>query len=221
MTCTCLAALERELTLAGEAKYDSSDYVTFNTLISAIRAAAEQNTGQVETWLPVPSNPRYKVSTAGNVIGPLGIIMKGSKDKDGYLYLALFLPNRSRQFRRIHTLVAEAFIGPRPAGMYVAHRNGHNDDNRLENIYYATPKENCADMFRHGRDCIGERAYCSKLKLADVVCIASETNRSDQNAREVAAKYGVSSSSVHNIWQGRTWVKALKNVGITSAVGAQ
>lgn len=50
----------------------------------------------------------------------------------------------------VHRLVLEAFIGPRPPGMYGCHNNGNPTDNRLRNLRWATPRENVADMHRHG-----------------------------------------------------------------------
>lgn len=50
----------------------------------------------------------------------------------------------------VHILVAEAFLGPRPAGMQVAHTDGNALNPRLDNLRYATPSENEADKRRHG-----------------------------------------------------------------------
>ncbi len=53
--------------------------------------------------------------------------------------------------RRIHNLVAEAFIGPRPEGQYVMHRNDDPCDNWLENLTYGTPSQNQVDRRRRER----------------------------------------------------------------------
>jgi hypothetical protein len=41
----------------------------------------------------------------------------------------------------VHRLVAEAFIGPRPIDKTVDHINRVRDDNRIENLRYATASE--------------------------------------------------------------------------------
>lgn len=52
---------------------------------------------------------------------------------------------------RAHALVAEAFIGPRPDGMEVRHRDGDSLNNRRRNIAYSTHLENIQDKYDHGR----------------------------------------------------------------------
>ena len=65
--------------------------------------------------------------------------LKGSKDKDGYLYVCLSLNGIERN-ERIHRLVLECFIGE--SNLIVDHLNGNKQDNRLQNLEYVTPKEN-------------------------------------------------------------------------------
>jgi hypothetical protein len=42
----------------------------------------------------------------------------------------------------VHRIVADAFLGPCPAGYQVDHVNGHKADNRAANLEYVTPSEN-------------------------------------------------------------------------------
>jgi len=44
--------------------------------------------------------------------------------------------------KTIHSLVAEAFIGPRPPGFEIDHKENGGTDNRLSNLEYVTGKEN-------------------------------------------------------------------------------
>lgn len=52
--------------------------------------------------------------------------------------------------RTVHSLVAPAFHGARPAGAEVRHLNGDRLDNRPSNLQWGTSKENTADAIRHG-----------------------------------------------------------------------
>jgi hypothetical protein len=76
--------------------------------------------------------------------------MHPATDSDGYQVVTLYL-NGTRPSRKVHTLVLEAFVGPRPDGMVTRHLDGDPSNNRLSNIAYGTPRENSLDRVRHGR----------------------------------------------------------------------
>lgn len=49
----------------------------------------------------------------------------------------------------IHHLVMAAFIGPRPDGLIIAHRDDNKHNNLLSNLRYTTPGDNTADIIRN------------------------------------------------------------------------
>jgi hypothetical protein len=71
-------------------------------------------------------------------------------------------PAEKRQHAYVHTLVAEAFIGPRPEGLMVCHANDKKRDNRDTNLYYGTQKQNAQDALRNG--CHGTENRRQKAK---------------------------------------------------------
>lgn len=60
----------------------------------------------------------------------------------------------------VHTLVAAAFIGPRPEGLQVCHDNGIPSDNRPGNLRYDTVSNNQLDAVRHGTHNMSSKTHC-------------------------------------------------------------
>lgn len=108
-----------------------------------------------EEWRPVPDWPGYEASSHGRVRSSLGpgagpVILKQHKAASGHLGVNL----RDRELnanrvRRVHQLVLEAFVGPRPEGMVSRHLNGHHEDNRPANLRYGTAVANRLDRRLH------------------------------------------------------------------------
>ena len=67
----------------------------------------------------------------------------------------------SHATRSVHSLVCEAFYGPPPEGKpWALHRNGDHLDNRPENLYWGSPKDNAQDAKRHGRNFEANKTHC-------------------------------------------------------------
>ena len=68
-------------------------------------------------------------------------ILKPNKYPIGYSYV-MFFPNNKAKIKKIHRLVAEAFI-PNPENKpCINHINGRKDDNRVENLEWCSYSEN-------------------------------------------------------------------------------
>lgn len=65
-----------------------------------------------------------------------------SKKPTGYLEVTLTAKNGKRKYERVHRLVALAFIDNPNNCPVVNHLNGIKDDNRVENLEWATVKDN-------------------------------------------------------------------------------
>jgi hypothetical protein len=104
----------------------------------------------------------------------------------------------------VHTLVLEAFVGPRPRGHQARHLNGKAGDDRLVNLQWGTPTENNADMDAHGTRSIGVRRYNARLSEADVQSIRAGKS-AGRSYTAIANAYGVSRNAIYQIIKGKTW----------------
>ena len=77
----------------------------------------------------------------------------------GYPFLRLSAQGKT-QVRTVHSLVAEAFIGPRPEGREVCHNDGNPANNRLDNLRYGTSSDNQLDKVRHGTHHNKAKTHC-------------------------------------------------------------
>jgi len=128
-----------------------------------------------------------------------GKILKPALDR-GYLRVCLCSYGKRKMFR-IHCLVAEVFIGPRPAAHVVAHLDGNPGNNNIGNLAYTTHTENMAHKNEHGTQLIGEKNPQTKLSKAQVKKIRS----SKETQRVLAKKYSVGQSTISRIKTGELW----------------
>ena len=77
-------------------------------------------------------------------------IIKGRPDKPGYMLLCLSDINKKRYNIRVHTVVAQTFLGFPEDGYIICHFNDIKTDNRLDNLRYDTHKANISDAQRNG-----------------------------------------------------------------------
>jgi hypothetical protein len=95
-------------------------------------------------WKPVVGmEGRYEVSNEGNVRSiRRGTILKGYIAEKGYVMVCLYPTPTKRVTRRVHVIVAAAFIGPRPPGLEIDHIDEDKQNNAVYNLRYVTPKVN-------------------------------------------------------------------------------
>lgn len=99
-------------------------------------------------WKTIEEFPSYEVNQNGEVRNSkTGLIRKLQKTNTGYLQVELIKGNIIRN-RRVHRLVALAFL-PNPYNKeQVNHINGDKQDNRVENLEWVTQDEN----IRHSQE---------------------------------------------------------------------
>lgn len=117
------------------------------------------------TWADIPHFPGYQVSSDGEVrsyrqSGTEPKLLKlHPNPRRGCLQVYLMRDGK-KHARKVHALVALAFIGPRPEGMEVCHYDGNPLNNHLFNLDYDTHSANLHDQVRHGTHPEASRTHC-------------------------------------------------------------
>lgn len=114
-----------------------------------------------EQWRPVQINPSYQVSSEGRVRNKNGLILKPMPAVGGYRQVGIWRNSKCHTVV-IHKLVAEAFLGPRPADTVVMHIDNDPTNNRLHNLRYGTQSENVQQSVRDGNHHDARKTHCPR-----------------------------------------------------------
>lgn len=159
-----------------------------------------------ERWLPVVGfKGRYEVSDRGRVRSlhwgePR--VLAPSPHPGGYVLYHLYLDGK-RKAVTAHRAVMEAFVGPRPKGMQIRHKDGLRQNNKLSNLSYGTPQQNADDKHRHGTALCGETSPLSKINTIAVLEIRRLRGKNTQ--QELADRFGITFSNVSAIQLRKSW----------------
>jgi hypothetical protein len=168
----------------------------------------------METWKPIPEyEGLYEVSDKGQIRSLPRIVSFGNRQRvtpekvilpyirpTGYHTVKLGKEGR-KQNAYVHRLVTLVFSGPCPPKHEVCHRDGNKSNNRADNLYWGTRKQNIADNIRMGIHPLGEAHGMAKLTDKQVLEIRKDT----RPAKEVAESYPVSAAMVRLIKRGLNW----------------
>jgi hypothetical protein len=157
----------------------------------------------MEDWKPIIGWP-YEVSSHGQVrrTGSLACL-KMHAAYYGYRRVVLSWHGKLHTFT-VHRLVAEAFIGPRPDGLVINHKDGNAGNNVVSNLEYVTPKQNSQHLQLLKVANKGSRNGRARLAEAAVHDIKEQLSLNVSCPR-LAKQYGVCLQTICNIANGTTW----------------
>jgi hypothetical protein len=122
----------------------------------------------MEIWKEVNEIPNYMISSYGRIKNKNGKVLKTHLDNTtpsgGYYNINLF-NNGKKIKKRIHRLVAEAFLG-KQNGLVVNHIDGNQKNNNVENLEWITQKDNIIHFNKNNKTKIKKKIISHKNILA-------------------------------------------------------
>ena len=159
-----------------------------------------------EIWKPIA-----RLSAEASNIGRVRAVWRNQiRIRHGYLndngYEIISINNRRY---RVHVLVMEAFVGPKPFKMDVNHKDGVKSNNHIDNLEYLTRSDNHRHAFKLGLSKSpfqkkGEDRWQAKLTEAEVTTLRKDF-ASGISRRFLASQYGISYYTVWDITERRSW----------------
>lgn len=157
-------------------------------------------------WKPIPSLPGYSASSNGEIRNDqTGTIRKPYIGGAAKYKLLRFTRAGVGICRTVHSLVAEAFLGPRPEGLEVRHIDGVRSNCSAANLAYGTKRENAADRDKHGNTCRGDKNGNRIVSSEQVAELRMRYAAGGVTQYELADQYGISQAQVNNIVLRKQW----------------
>lgn len=105
--------------------------------------------------------------------------------------------------RKVHHLVLEAFVGPRPDGCEGLHADDNPAHNALPNLSWGTHLQNMADAAARGRTARGERN--GNAVLTEALVLEIDALLPTKTDTEIADLHGLRRETVKNIRRRDRW----------------
>lgn len=152
-----------------------------------------------ERWIGSSEFPNYLVSSKGRIYSKgRGVMMRPQNNPSGYLTVKL--SDRGRhQTKRIHQLVAAAFLGDRPIGFVINYLDCNKTNNSFDNLEYTTIVGNTRHAFKNKlwvRKSAGNKnRKLSAAAIAEII----ECKGWNPSLKSLAIKHGVSTRTVWGV----------------------
>lgn len=142
-------------------------------------------------WKTIKGYSNYSVSDLGDVKNNhSGHILKPWKSTGDYLYVKITDDSGKERSKRLHRLVAEAFVSNPNGKPQVNHIDGDKQNNRADNLEWCTKSENMNHAYRTG---LQKTAH--KGKVRSVICL--NDSKMFNTISEASEYYGVSKGQIY------------------------
>jgi hypothetical protein len=149
----------------------------------------------------------YAVDEEGNVYSLKNdLILKTRLDRYGYKLVTLHYKGKAFT-RKVHRLVAQAYIDNPENLATVNHKDGIKTNNKVNNLEWMSAPNNMKHGFKTGLHTIGEKRKAGrKVKLTnkDVIEIKKMIQEGRGNT-EIGKFFGVSCGCIYSIRVGKSW----------------
>lgn len=165
-----------------------------------------------ESWKVCIECDAYEVSSCGNVRRAVTHPYRGFipfkqliqvYDKGRYRKVCM-RKNGKQIFKMVHSLIASAFIGKRPDGYEINHKDGNKSNNSVENLEYVTKQQNREHAKRLNLYAFGERVNTAKLSPEQVREIRAKFPNLSQG--KLSKIYGINQAHISRIIRREAWV---------------
>ena len=159
----------------------------------------------------------YHISSLGNIKSfkrcKEGKLLKPKFDKDGYREVGIRDSNGTRTFKRVHRLVAEAFINNPDNYKFINHKDNNPSNNVVENLEWCSIEYNNKYRFTNGNAC---HKGCKHPQATITEDIAIEIYKLGHSGKytepELAKMFNTTRSIVNKIRLNKTWTHVTKNI---------
>lgn len=173
---------------------------------------SENQCNKFEEWkVPISFTERYEASNLGRVRTRIGftgnrsqVILRQFLTKSHLRVVITKTHGAKGMPVFVHQLVADAFIGPIPAGLIINHKDGVSTNNNPENLEYVTDRQNKDHAIAMGLYAHGERSATAKLDGSKVREIRRRLLGGESRSN-LAREFGVTHINIGYIARRETW----------------
>lgn len=155
----------------------------------------------------IPGFDSYSIDEDGNVYSVFARKVRKVKITKGYKSVGLRKDGKYH-YINCHRLVAMTFLGC-PEGfehLQVCHKDGDRSNNNVNNLVWATAKENTHDKYGHGtmyNGKKGESHHAARLTEELVIALRKEVETTD--CMELSKKYNIPKLTIYDAVTGKSW----------------